>query len=239
MKTKTFITTVLIALIAINTNAFSKKIKGNGNVITENRTTESYDEISVGGSFEVELISGKEGNITIEIEENLAEYLITEVKKGELKVHWKKGINVSTNKTIRITIPFEEIEGVSLAGSGRLFSKATISAENLSLSMAGSGDMELTIDTQDLKTSLAGSGSMNLEGSADSMESSLAGSGDLAGFGLVVGNTAISLAGSGTVKATINGTLNVAIAGSGDIYYKGNPKTETIKVSGSGSVTKK
>ena len=52
---------VVIAFITANVTAQSwwnsKKIKGNGNVVTETRTTDDYDGVSVGGSFDV--VSGK------------------------------------------------------------------------------------------------------------------------------------------------------------------------------------
>ena len=43
----------------------NQKVKGNGNVISEKRSTTNYDKIAITGFFDVELVSGKEGNITI------------------------------------------------------------------------------------------------------------------------------------------------------------------------------
>ena len=40
------------------------KVKGNGKVVTETRNTGDYDAIKVGGSFDVNLVAGKEGKIT-------------------------------------------------------------------------------------------------------------------------------------------------------------------------------
>ena len=53
----------------------SKNIKGNGKVVSVNRTTSDYDRVIVGGSFDVILVKGKEGKITIEGEENIIPYL--------------------------------------------------------------------------------------------------------------------------------------------------------------------
>ena len=52
-------------------NAQWSKIKGNGKVVTEKRTTAGYDEINVSGFFDVVLVSGSEGAISIQGEENI------------------------------------------------------------------------------------------------------------------------------------------------------------------------
>ena len=68
----------------------SKKIKGNGNVVTVKRTTSNYDGIAVGGSFDVILIKGKEGAITIEGEENIIPLIETEVSGNTLQIKYQK-----------------------------------------------------------------------------------------------------------------------------------------------------
>lgn len=238
MKITKFITTVLIAIITVQAQAFSEKIKGNGKITTEQRTTGSYDRISIGGSFRVELVSGKEGNITIKAESNLTKYIITEVKNGTLKIHWKRNVNVSHKKPIHITIPFTEIDGVSLGGSGKVTSSTTIKVDEMQLSLSGSGNMNLTIDASSLKTQISGSGGIKLSGNSGSMDCSISGSGNFNSYELNVGDTTAKVSGSGNIKVTVNGKLNAKISGSGNIRYRGNPTTEIIKVSGSGHVTK-
>jgi len=62
----------------------SETVKGNGEMTSEKRSTSDYDEISLVGSMDVELISGTEGNLTVEAESNLQEYITTEVNGGTL-----------------------------------------------------------------------------------------------------------------------------------------------------------
>ena len=234
---KTIVTTLMICL-TIQANAWDKKIKGNGNVVTENRTTADYEKIAVGGSFDVTLIDGEEGQLTIKIEDNLKQYLITEVKDGTLKVQWKKGVNVYTKKDVTITIPFEQINAVSLAGSGNITTKKTISSHDLVLKVAGSGDLDLDVKASDLTAKIAGSGDIRINGVTTNMTCKIAGSGDFDGYNLTTRDAEVKIAGSGKVKATINGKVNAKIVGSGDVYYKGTGTTENVKVAGSGSVTK-
>ena len=217
----------------------NKKIKGNGNVTTITRTTSDYDGIKCAGSFDYILVAGTEGKITIEGEENLLEYIITEVKGNSLIIKTENNINLncSYNKTIKITIPFKEINEVSLAGSGDLWNEDKISSSNLKVALAGSGDVVLDIEASTTDASLAGSGDLTLKGNTNNLEASIAGSGDFHGFSLQANNTTVSLAGSGDAEVVSNESLKARVAGSGDIQYKGSPKKEDTKVAGSGSIS--
>jgi hypothetical protein len=215
-----------------------EKIKGNGNVTTITRTTSDYDGISCAGSFDYILVSGTEGKITIEGEENLLKYVVTEVKDNKLVVKTEKNINLSpsSNKTIKVTIPFKDIDNVSLAGSGDLTNTDTITANELKVSLAGSGDIVLNIETTSVNGSIAGSGDLTLKGNTNNLVANVAGSGNFHGFNLQANNTDVSIAGSGDAEVVSKESLKARIAGSGDIEYKGNPKTEDSKVVGSGSI---
>jgi len=213
-------------------------IKGNGKVTTVTRTTSDYDGIGCAGDFDYILVAGTEGKITIEGEENLLQYVITEVKDNKLLVKTEKNINLkpSSNKTIKVTIPFKDIDNISLAGSGDLTNTDTITANDLKVSLAGSGDIVLTVQATNLKGNLAGSGDLTLKGTANDLDASVAGSGDIHAFGLQANNVEVSVAGSGDAEVVSNESLKARVAGSGDIEYKGNPKKEDSKVSGSGSI---
>lgn len=234
----------LIAVLAFvgTTNAQwfgNKKVKGNGNITKITRSTSNYDAIKCAGSFDYILVAGTEGNITIEGEENLLEYIVTEVKGNKLIVKTENGVSLRTswNKTIKITIPFKDISQVSLAGSGDLWNTDRITASNLDVSLAGSGDVVLDVKTDTLEGSIAGSGDLTLKGSTENLDARVSGSGDFHGFGLQSNHTVISVAGSGDASVVSNESLKARVSGSGDIEYKGNPKKEDTKVAGSGSIS--
>ena len=232
--------TILFVLLAFITNVnaqwFGKKIKGNGNVVTETRNVSDYDAIGVAGSFDVKLVAGKEGKLTVKIEENLSEYLITEVEDGKLKIKWKKGVSINTTKGLLVTVPFEDIEAVSLAGSGDVFSDDVIKTDHLKVALSGSGDIKLNVNTDNISSAVSGSGDVVLAGKTQKLKCSLAGSGDINGYELVSKDAEVSIAGSGDIKVNVTDNLKARVAGSGDIYYKGNPRQD-VKVSGSGSVS--
>lgn len=218
----------------------NKKVSGNGDVTTITRNTNDYDAIKCAGFMDFILVKGNEGNIKIEGEENLLKYIITEVKDNKLIVKVENGINLKTswNKGIIITIPFEDVSYVSLAGSGDVWNKDVISTDDFKVSLAGSGDLNLKVKTENLDSNISGSGDITIVGSTNNLDTSVTGSGDFHGFDLDANNTKAYVTGSGDVEVVSNNVLTAKVTGSGDIEYKGNPEKEDTKVVGSGSISK-
>ncbi|RPD98788.1 DUF2807 domain-containing protein [Aureibaculum marinum] len=233
---KKIITFLLVVLFTTYTSAQLKRIKGNGNITTITRTVSDYDKIGVAGSFDVELIEASEGDITIEGEDNLLRYIITEVDGKELKIKWKRGIRIRTSKKIKITVPFKDINEIALAGSGDITSNATITADEFKINLAGSGDIDLKLKVVKLKSAISGSGDLSLRGETINFDCAVSGSADVDADDLITDNSTIRVSGSADVSIHVNQVLDAVVSGSGDISYKGNPKKNISKVSGSGSV---
>ena len=241
---KNIILTSLIVMLTFTVNAqdwwgSNKKVKGNGNVITDSRSTSDYDGVSAGGSFDVILIKGKEGKISIEGEENIIPFIETEVSGNTLKIKYKKNTNIRTTKKMTVTVTFMDIESVALGGSGNISSKDVIKSSNLKVSLGGSGNINLKVATNNLKASIGGSGNINLEGTTNELDSSIAGSGSIKAYELETDALDASVAGSGSIKITVKSKIDAKLVGSGSIYYKGNPKHIDSKSVGSGSIVEK
>lgn len=225
----------ILFLTSCNAQKYGR-IKGSGNIINETRNVGSFEKVAVSGSFDVFLVKGNEGKLDIKIEDNLLAYLVTEVDNGKLKIKWKKGTSINTRKAVIITVYFKDIEAVSLSGSGDIIGKDLIKSNNFEVAVAGSGDIKLDVETNEMDAAISGSGDIDLEGSSENFTAAIAGSGDIDAVNLKTDKAELRISGSGGITITVINELVAKISGSGDIKYKGNPKIEDIKVSGSGDV---
>ncbi len=216
----------------------SEKVRGNGNITIEERLIGTFNEVNTGGSFDVILTEGREGKLTLEGEENILPYIITEVKDDKLKIKVKNNTNIKFTQKLTITVPFENIETISLGGSGNVISKKTITGDEINFSVGGSGNIETKVKANTIKSSVGGSGNIRLAGSADKMKCSIAGSGNIKAYGLSVKSLKASIAGSGDIQITIKEKIKATIVGSGNVYYRGNPKSIDANSIGSGDVIK-
>ena len=208
-------------------------------MVTENRSLSDYDKIDVADSFDVILVKGKEGVIVIKADENLMIYIETEVENGHIKIHPKKGYQLRSTKTIVITVSFEMVDAISLAGSGNVRSKDVLNSSDLNLNLAGSGTLDLLVSTKNLTSQIAGSGNIKLSGNSDVLNCKIAGSGNMEGSDLKATASHINITGSGNVKVHAISEIYAKIVGSGDVIYTGNPTIEKLKSIGSGSIKKK
>tara|TARA_R110000765_G_scaffold161491_2_gene265983 strand:- start:541 stop:1266 length:726 start_codon:yes stop_codon:yes gene_type:complete len=229
-------------LITLSCSAqWGKTIKGNGNNVTIERSTGDYEGIAVSGWFDVDLVSGNEGDITLQGDENLLEYIITEVKDGKLVIKTEKGVNLKSSSwksEIRITVPVESISLVSMSGSGDIVGKTKIKSDKFSTAMSGSGDITLDIESNSLSASMSGSGDITLSGTTKDFDATISGSGDIEAYNLEADNVSATVSGSADIQVTAKKSIKARVSGSGDISYRGNPEKVDTKTSGSGDISK-
>jgi hypothetical protein len=226
---KKLVTLSLVLFSVVATAQWGKKVKGNGKTVTIERSVGDYDAVAVAGWFDVKLVDGNEGELTLKGEENLLEYIKTEVKDGKLVIKTEKGVNLKPsnwNSGIYITVPVESINMVSLSGS-----------DNFKTRISGSGDLSLSIEANSIQASMSGSGDMDLSGKTNDLDVQVSGSGDIKAYDLDAEFVTAQVSGSADIKVTANQMLKARVSGSGDISYKGNPKKIETKTSGSGDIS--
>jgi hypothetical protein len=237
---KKIIAFFIVGLLFTSLSIFaqSRKISGSGNVIKQQREAADFTGISVGGSMTVKVKPGAP-SVEIEAEDNLQEYITTEVKNGKLQISTKNGYSISPRKQIIIYISINEISSVSVLGSGSVKGEGAFKAKDkLDVTITGSGSCELNVKTLKTKAQISGSGSIYLSGSTDKLDVSIAGSGSFKGFEMKSAETGVAIAGSGDVETAIEGgKLLASISGSGSVLYKGNGDV-SVKTAGSGRLRK-
>ena len=243
MNKKVLLTALILTInFALNAQSWfggSKKIKGNGNVVTETRTTSNYAGVSAGGSFDVVLVKGNEVKVTIEAEENITPYIETVISGGVLKINYKKNTNIRTTKKVTVTVFYKNLESVALAGSGNVLCTSLIKSKDFKVNLGGSGNITLHVESDTINASIGGSGNIDLEGKANELTCSIAGSGSIKSYGLETEDVYVNLTGSGSLKTTVSSKIKSKIVGSGSVYYKGKPKKVSSKSVGSGGIIDK
>lgn len=209
----------LIAFITLTAFTHYETIKGSGHITTENRTVTGFDKLSIAGSTDVIIDeNGKEG-VTVETDDNLQSYVITEVEKGTLKIHFKKDAYLKPTKII-IHVSCKELNTISSGGSGDVTSTSKLTGDALQISNGGSGNYKINVAVKALEINSGGSGDFVLTGSAEEFIYSGAGSGDVMAKDLTCVKGKISTAGSGDVVLKRGTKAQVSSVGSGDVSYE-------------------
>lgn len=110
------------------------------------------------------MTSSLKNQLSIYIDENLIEDIITEVKDGTLIIHNKKDSYFKTYnwKSIKINIPLVALKSTQLSGSKKIHCQEIVQSNHIKTYLSGSGKIVLTIATQKLSSQLSGSGKIQL-----------------------------------------------------------------------------
>ena len=209
-------------------------VRGNGSVRLENREVSAFTGIEVAGSGLVRFTVGAVRQVTVETDANILPYIRTEVRGGKLVLSVEPGASINPTRLVfRITAP--ELRSIAIAGSGDVRLESAVKADRFDVSIAGSGDVEGDVSADEVSVEIRGSGSVTLAGTAASGRFEIYGSGDIEVEDLVVRDARAVIRGSGSVTLTASRSLDVDIAGSGDVRFRGDAKV-TVRDVGSGDL---
>lgn len=237
---KNFKLLVLAASVIVLTNScyFGDEdifgcVKGNGDVRSDEFHLPNITGVKLHGIGEVIVRKGNTQEIIVETDNNLMDYLDTDVNGGVWDIDFDRCVRNVTRLTVYITVP--EIEKLIISGSGSIIGEDAFSGDELETTVSGSGNIEFDFTGNVVEASLSGSGHIDLFGSAEFLDLNISGSGDVRAFELFTQECDVHISGSGDARVHVEDFLKVRISGSGDVLYMGNPELD-IDVTGSGSV---
>lgn len=217
-----------------------KRIKGNGDIVTEERTIRAFHSIKSAGDFHVFIQQAPEHRVRISTDRNIIDYIETEVQDGELVIKVERGKFIYPTGPVKVYVTTPSVVALTIAGSGKMIAREKIHSRTpLEVKIAGAGDIELwQCNAPAVNGKIAGSGKIKLEGETKEASYEIAGSGDLRCGNLKAETTRIKIAGSGDAWVYASILLEATVAGSGDIYYYGTPASVKSKIAGSGKLIK-
>ncbi|HLN20483.1 MAG TPA: head GIN domain-containing protein [Bacteroidales bacterium] len=229
--------TAAIALMAlcISVNAqIWESVRGNHKVVTEKRDVEAFTGIKVSSGIDVYLKQGNSTTVSVEADENLQEYIITEVRNGVLNVYSKVSIRDAEMKRAYVTI--KDVNSISTSSAGDIIGESLITADELRLSASSAGGINLNVKANEIRIDISSSGDITLNGQATTLDANLSSAGDLNAYDLKVKEADISASSAGDAEISVSDKLVARASSAGDINYMGNPKYVDAHSSSAGGV---
>ncbi|MFA7445828.1 MAG: head GIN domain-containing protein [Flavobacteriaceae bacterium] len=118
-------------------------VSGSGTVITQKReVTGNFDKIQVSSSLDVELEQAPTYEISVKADDNLLEYIVTEVEGNTLKIYFDN-VSVANYKEAKIYVKTPEISELKASSSSEIEAKGTIISDELTLKTSSTADIKL------------------------------------------------------------------------------------------------
>jgi len=236
------IAAVVIAVSATVSACGQNRSESGGPTIARNYTVGNFDQVEVGGPFNVQVSTGANPSVSARGPQKMLERMVVEVKDGKLVIRQERQDGLFHSGwhfrgTVDVTVTVPTLRGAAIAGSGGI-KVNEVKGDEFDGSVAGSGGLDIgKLDVRTLKLSVAGSGAARaLAGRAQSAALDIAGSGDIDAKGVQAQTADVSIAGSGNIAVNASNTASVSIMGSGDVDVSGGAKCSVSKA-GSGNVS--
>lgn len=230
-----FITVLVISILTIGGLVTSciDAVRGNGNVVTEDRPVKEFDALRVSGSFEVIIEQGNEESLRIEADENLMEIIETDVRSGTLIIHTEE--NVIRAESLKAYITFIDLYDIEISGAVELDCIGDLAFEDLFIEASGATEIDLDLNTELLEIGLSGSSEIDLSGTASEMTIDASGAAELFAEDLELKTCYLSISGAGSAVVNVSDLLDIDISGAASVKYKGEPRISQ-RVSGAAKV---
>jgi hypothetical protein len=231
--------TVILGLFALAflPVACNQCTTGTGNAQKEDRLVPEFSAIDLQCSANViirDRVLSEDNKVVVEAQSNLLPLISTRVNGETLEIDMKGCVNSS--KTITVYVHVNEINEITLSGSGNIETTNRLGGNEMDVNLDGSGNLNLGVKTNKIQVNHRGSGNINLDGNANFIVVEHDGSGDIDAMSLKSSDAEVNLNGSGTVSVFGNRNMKLALNGSGSIFYGGKPQTLNTTNNGSGEI---
>jgi hypothetical protein len=239
MKNLKYLSVIILclAITACADGQYRRTVTGNRNVVKQERSIGSFTGIRVSTGIDVYLTQGDKTNMVVEADENLHEYIITEVKNGILHVYSDANIRFAEMKRVYVTT--QEITSLGTSSAGDIIGETPVKTDNLKLTASSAGDIKVEVYAKGVDISVSSSGDISLTGEADFLDADLSSAGDLNAFLFKVKEADISVSSAGDADVYVTEKLTARASSAGDVNYKGDPRYIDVHSSSAGGVHKK
>lgn len=239
MKKIILLSFVLIAIILTSGCVINvpNSITGNGNVITKERSVSEFSGVKVETGIDVYLTQGNDQHVEVEADENLHEWIRTEVNGDVLHIYSEKSIRNA--KTKRVNITCKTLNRIDISSAGDVKGQSKFKVDQLDIEMSSAGDLELDVEADRINISLSSAGDADLSGTTNILNVDLSSAGDLNAFDLMAKTGEVTVSSAGNARVYITDEASFRSSSAGNIQYKGEPRLKDINTSSAGSVNKR
>ena len=227
---------ILIAVCASCDKDCYDTIKGNGNLLTSEKSVSTFEKIATHGFAEVLYYASEEHRVVVTVDSNLEQFVEIYTKNNVLNIGVRKNVSCSFTKYL-VEVYAPVLTGVSLDGFGAFEGMDMIAVSKFESTISGSGFIKGAFECENFSAKISGFGELTITGNSKNTHIDISGSGKFNGKEFETKNATVNISGFGNVYMWVNDHLKATISGSGNLYYSGEPKVDS-SVSGSGRIKK-
>jgi hypothetical protein len=214
-----------------------ESVSGNGKLVKQQREIPEFTGFHVASGIDVIITQSDHIAVYVETDENLQDYIKTEVVNDILKIYTTKTIRNAKEK--KVYVGYKKLNLIDISSAGDVSSTNTLVTDKLSIDISSAGDLNLVVEADEIEIDLSSAGDATLKGKTNYLRASLSSAGDLNAFDLEAKKGDVSVSSAGDANVFVTEEANFECSSAGSIDFKGEPRIKNISTSSAGSVNKK
>lgn len=199
-------TIVTASVYGVVANAHDNE--ASGPQITQSFDFKNFDDISIGGVYEVDIQAGTKYSISLSGKKAEMAHIDVYVKDGTLYLSHEKDNRKKKRKGhhdgVQATVTLPALNGLRVAG-------------------VASGDVS-GVDADDFSLKVSGVAEVEIDGTCNSLSAKVSGVGELNAENFKCKNADVTLSGVGQMDVYASKSVDVTASGVGEVNVYGNPK---------------
>lgn len=217
-------------------------LNGNGPVMTENRTSDNFNTLSVKGDVNVVLTPSDTAFLKVETGLHLMDNIKTEIKdstlyiKNDTKCNWLRSYDIP----VKVYIGIKNLQYILFKSNGTMTSSDTLRMPTLNINVwDGSGSINLKMNSKATFIAMnIGAVDITLSGKSEQLYFYNASYGPIYANNLNTNYCYLTNRGFNDCYVHCNGELDVRVESIGNVYYSGNPQPVKYERTGKGKLIK-
>lgn len=214
-----------------------RSVSGSGNIVTEERkVANAFTKIEASNAIKVEIRKGKSTALSVEADDNLIQYVQTEVSGNTLSVRIKSNTNMRQTTKMIVYVTMPEIKSIDVSGAATVSMMSEFSGDHLDVEAGGAGQVKVDFVGRKVRVDVGGAGRVELRGSADEADYDASSAGLIDAKALSAKVVVARANSAGNIKLTATESLDAKANSAASIRYEGNPKKLYTDSNSAGSV---
>ena len=211
-------------------------IKGNGQIITEERQVPAFTKINIKNKIIVKYKQDSTLKLIVKTDSNLIKIVKTEVKNGTLNIYSSK--DYSAKNKILIEIWANKINFIDLSQGSEFKGLNKITGDAITLKASSGSIVNADINFVSVKSKISSGCIVELSGNAKNLELKSSSGSILKAGSLLVDNCFITSSSGSICKINVSKELSVNASSGSIVKYLGNPDMKEIDISYGAMLTK-
>ena len=202
-------------------------VRGSGVVVEETREVSGIDGVNLATIGDLTIEVGGSESLRIEAEDNLMEYLETEVRGGNLRIETQNRIRLEATKPVKYYLTVKELETIEISSVGKI-EAPNLEAEEFSITINSTGDLEIgELNADTLEVDIGSTGNLHIAGGeVKSQNITLGSSGNYTAQDLASDEADVRLRSTGSATIWVKDNLKANLSSTGDLRYRGDPTVD-------------